>query len=166
MSSADQADVTTISGGLSGTVAAVPVSGNVTSSNSYTIVGGVLNDQGAPAHGQSMPRDGTMTSMSFYADLRVAMALVGTTVTVQAQLYSSPTPNGAFTAVPGALVTAAPPLTGVLGPGTTMSGITTGLSIPVTEQTRLLIVVSATASGVTLINSIALENVSLGISIV
>ena len=48
-----------------------------------------------------------------------------------------------FTAVAGASATLAPALTGAVAIGDTSNGITTGLAIPVTEQTRLLMVFSA-----------------------
>ena len=167
MSSADTASVSTVLGGLPGSVAAVPISGNVADSSGYTLSGGVLDDKGNPAHGQSMPRDGTITSLSFYADLSSLVVLIGTTVTVQAQVYQSTTPDGTFIPIPGATVISAPPLTGILATGTGMNGITTGLSIPVSAQTRLLIVVSATVvAGIDVATTINLENVSLGVGIV
>ncbi len=52
------------------------------------------------------------------------------------------------------MVTAAPPLTGVVSIGTISNGITTGLSIPIPAQARGVIVVSATATGVSLINTV------------
>lgn len=54
----------------------------------------------------------------------------------------------------GKIVTLSPPLTDVLAVGTVASGITTGLAIPVTAQTRLLTVDSASASGISLVNTI------------
>lgn len=75
---------------------------------------------------------------------------------MQAQLYSSATPDNIFSPIPGTAVTLAPALTGVLvPPGTTSNGILTGLNIPVTAQTRLLLVFSATATGLTLVNTVA-----------
>jgi BclB C-terminal domain-containing protein len=79
-------------------------------------------------------------------------------------LYSSTTPDNTFTPIPGALVTLAPPLTGVLGVGTISNGLTTGLTIPVTPQTRLLMVFSATATGASLINTV-IGYASAGITI-
>ena len=102
----------------------------------------------------SMPRDGTITSIAAFFSTTVALALVATTVTLTAQLYSSPTPDNTFAPIPGTLVTLAPALTGVLAIGTVSNGILTGLSIPVTAETRLLMVFSATAEGVTLINTV------------
>jgi BclB C-terminal domain-containing protein len=93
------------------------------------------------------------------------MALVGTAVTVTAQLYESSTPDDTFTAIPGATVTLSPAFTGVLAIGTITNGTTTGLSIPVTDQTRLMVVFSATAAGVSLIQTVtAYTDAGIGIS--
>jgi BclB C-terminal domain-containing protein len=95
----------------------------------------------------------------------VALTLVGTTITITAQLYSSPTPDNTFAPVAGTLVTLAPALTGVLAIGTTSNGILTGLAIPVTAETRLLMVYSITAAGVDLISTVA-GYASAGVTIV
>jgi len=79
---------------------------------------------------------------------------VGSTVTITAQLFQSTTPNDTFTPVVGAVVTLAPALTGIVAIGTTSNGTTTGLSIPVTNQTRLLLVFSITATGLSLLNTV------------
>jgi hypothetical protein len=54
--------------------------------------------------------------------------------------------------VAGASVTLAPALTGIVSLGTISSGITTGLAIPVTAQTRCMMVAFANAFGLSLIN--------------
>jgi BclB C-terminal domain-containing protein len=95
----------------------------------------------------SLPRAGTITAISAFLSTTSALSLVGTTVTLTAQLYESATPDNVFTPVPGAIVTLAPALTGVAAIGTISSGLTTGLTIPVSTQTRLLLVVSASATG-------------------
>jgi BclB C-terminal domain-containing protein len=69
-------------------------------------------------------------------------------------LYSSTTPNNTFSPVPGAVVTLAPALTGTISLGSTSHSITTELSIPITQETRLLLVFSATATGLNLINTV------------
>jgi BclB C-terminal domain-containing protein len=101
-----------------------------------------------------MPRDGTITSMSAYFSSTTALALIGTTITVTEQLYCSTTPDNVFTAVPGANVTLAPSLTGIIAIGTIANGITTGLSIPVTAQSRCVPVFSVSAAGITLVNTV------------
>ncbi|WP_334293931.1 hypothetical protein [Enterocloster lavalensis] len=55
----------------------------------------------------------------------------------------------------GVVVTLAPALTGVISIGSLSNGLTSGLSIPVTAGTRLLLVFSTTASGVSLVNTVA-----------
>ncbi len=48
-----------------------------------------------------------------------------------------------------------PPLTGIVGIGAVSAGLTTGLTVAVTPQTRLLLVFSTTATGLSLINTVA-----------
>ncbi|CZS07509.1 hypothetical protein CDFC105_72499 [Clostridioides difficile] len=112
----------------------------------------------------SMPRAGTITSISAFFSTTAALSIVGSTVTITATLYQSTAPNNSFTAVPGATVTLAPPLTGILSIGSISSGITTGLNIAVTAETRFLLVFTATASGLSLVNTVA-GYASAGISI-
>jgi BclB C-terminal domain-containing protein len=112
-----------------------------------------------------MPRDGTITALAAYYSLSAALSLIGSTVTVTAQLYSSTTPNNIFTAVPGATVTLAPSLTGLVTIGTVLSGLTTGLAIPVTAGTRLLLVFTpAVTAGLDIATAIA-GSASAGLSI-
>lgn len=113
------------------------------SSVSATAVGGTLDITSLGSNAFSMPRDGSITAISAYTSSTTALALVGTSVTITAQLYASATPDDLFTAIPGAVVTLAPALTGIVGIGTVSSGITTGLAIPVTAQTRLMLVFTA-----------------------
>jgi len=110
-------------------------------------VGGLIDTTGLANVAFSMPRDGTITSIAGYFSVGAAVALVGSEVTISAQLYSSPAPDDSFAPVPGAVVTLAPPLTGLISIGDNVSGITTGLSIPVTAGTRLLMVFSAAVTG-------------------
>lgn len=77
-----------------------------------------------------------------------------TLYSIRAQLYVSNTPNNVFTPIPGAIVNLSPALSGTISIGTISNGITTGLSIPVTAQSRLLMVYSAQASGLSLINTV------------
>ncbi|MDF2718343.1 MAG: BclB C-terminal protein [Paenibacillus sp.] len=148
--------MTTIAGGLVGTASLV---GFGSSATGIDIAGGTIDLTGTVLgpiinFAFSMPRDGTVTALSAYFSTTVALALVGSTVTITAQLFSSTTPDNTFTAIPGAVVTLAPPLTGAVGLGTISSGITTDLSIPVTAETRLLLVFSATAAGLSLLNTV------------
>ena len=148
--------LTTIAGGLVGTPGFV---GFGSSAPGLSIVGGVIDLTNAAGtltnFAFSMPRDGTITSISAYFSTTAALSLVGSTITITATLYQSTAPNNSFTAVPGATVTLAPPLTGILSVGSISSGIVTGLNIAATAQTRFLLVFTATASGLSLVNTVA-----------
>jgi BclB C-terminal domain-containing protein len=158
--------MTTIAGGLIGTSSIV---GFGSSATGIDLAGGTIDLTGTALgpiinFAFSMPRDGVVTALSAYFSATVALALVGSTITITAQLFSSTTPDNTFTAIPGAVVTLAPPLTGTVALGTISSGILTGLSIPVTAETRLLLVFSATAAGLSLLNTVT-GYVSGGLSI-
>ncbi|GAF09786.1 flagellar hook-length control protein FliK [Paenibacillus pini JCM 16418] len=148
--------LTTIVGGLAGTVG---LAGFGNSSTTVLVGGTTIDLTGAAGtllnFAFSAPRAGTINSVAAYFSTTAALSLVGTTVTVTAQLYSSTTPNNIFTAIPGTAVTLAPPLTGVISLGSVSNGIITGLNIPITAQTRILLVFTATATGLTLVNTVA-----------
>ncbi len=153
-SSGQPVTVTTMVGGLSGNRALIGF-GNW---GSATSTGGIIDLTGGGGininFAFSVPRNGTITSISAYFSNTTALALIGTTVTLNGQLYASATPDNAFSPLPGATVTLAPALTGIIANGTVSNGNVAALSIPVTSGTRLLFVGSATASGLSLINSV------------
>ncbi|WP_275445962.1 exosporium glycoprotein BclB-related protein [Paenibacillus sp. ACRSA] len=139
--------LTTVLGGLLNTSSLV---GFGNSAIGISINGGIIDLTGAAGtllnFAFSASRAGTITSLAAYFSTTAGLSLVGSTVTITAQLFRSTAPNNSFTAVPGALVTLAPPLTGVLTLGTISSGLTTGLSIPVAAGDRLLMVFSASVT--------------------
>jgi len=113
-----------------------------------------------------MPRNGIITSLAGYLSISAALNLLTSTVTVTAQLFQSTTPNNIFVAVPGAVVTLSPSLSGLVSIGSISSGVTTGLNIPVTAGTRLLLIFSAgVTAGLDLAATIAgYASAGLGIS--
>ncbi|MCG7384517.1 exosporium glycoprotein BclB-related protein [Paenibacillus sp. ACRRY] len=139
--------LTTVLGGLLNTSSLV---GFGNSATGVSVNGGIIDLTGAAGtllnFAFSASRAGTITSLAAYFSTTAGLSLVGSTVTITAQLFRSTTPNNSFTAVPGALVTLTPPLTGVLALGTISSGLTTGLSIPVAAGDRLLMVFSASVT--------------------
>lgn len=147
--------LTTIVGGLAGIPAFI---GFGSSAPGLTILGSSIdltNPSGTLSNfAFSMPRAGTITSLSAYFSTTAALSLLGSSITIRAQLYVSNTPNNVFTPIPGAVVNLSPALSGTISIGTISSGITTGLSIPVTAQSRLLMVYSAQASGLSLVNTV------------
>lgn len=100
----------------------------------------------------SMPRDSVITDIAAYFSTVLALSLFGSNVTMTAQLYRSTAPNNAFSPIAGTEVTLSPAFTGIVGVGTIASAALSGLSIPVTAETRLLMVFSATATGHSLVN--------------
>ncbi len=153
--------MTTIAGGLVGTTSVI---GFGASAAGVTLTGGTINATSISNFAFITPRNGTITSISVFFSNTVALSLIGTTISVTAQLYSAPAGSNTFSPVPGAAVTLSPALTGLVAIGFTMSGSTTGLNIPVTAGNRYLMVYSATASGLTLINTVT-GHASAGISI-
>jgi BclB C-terminal domain-containing protein len=104
----------------------------------------------------SVPRTGTITSIAAYFSTTASLTLLGSTVSITAQLYRSTTPDNIFTPIPGASVTLSPALTDIVSIGSVSSASISGLSIPVTTGTRLLMVFSAdVTAGLDLATTIA-----------
>lgn len=144
--------MTTIIGGLAGIPVLLPLSGS-DSQQASSVLGASIDTTNTGDVVQLFPRDGTITSISARFSTTVALNLVGTTGTITAQLYTSSDGENTLTPVPGAVCSMDPPLTGVLAIGTLSSCSATGLSIPVTSDTSGVLVVSATATGVGLVNT-------------
>lgn len=154
--------VTTVLGGSLNTSSAVAFGSGV---GNITISAGTISIDTLSNVAFSASRDGTITSLTAFFSTTAALVLVGSTVTITAQLYESATPDNSFVAVPGAVVTLAPALTGILAIGRISSGTTTGLSIPVTAGTRLLMVFSANVSAGLDIDATIAGYASAGLSI-
>jgi BclB C-terminal domain-containing protein len=146
-SSGSDFSMTTIIGGLAANGGLIGFGNGATAS----VIGSTIDLTGAAGTvlnmAFSMSQDGIITNMSAYFSTTTALTLVGTTITITAQLWSSITPNNTFIPVPGAIVTLAPALTGVVALGAVSNGTVSGLNISVPNQTRLLLVFSATATG-------------------
>ena len=144
--------LTSIVGGLAGIPGFV---GFGSSAPGLVALGGLIDLSGVTNMAFSVPRDGVITDITAFFSTSIALALVGTEVTVNAELYQSTTPDNEFTPVPGTQINLAPALTGVLPIGTISTGSLTGLSIPVTAGTRLLMVFYITVTGLDLITTVA-----------
>lgn len=157
--------MTTIAGGLAGIPAYIGFGSSV---QGLTILGSTINITNAGGtlsnFAFQVPRNGIITSFSAFFSTTLAISLVGSTVTIRAQIYQSATPDNVFSPIAGTLVNLTPSLAGVISVGTLANGSLTGLNIPVTAQTRLMLVFSATASGLSLINTVA-GYASAGLSI-
>jgi BclB C-terminal domain-containing protein len=119
-------------------------------SASVPLVGGMIDLSGGGGSevnfAFSVPRNGTITSLTGFFSSSTAILLFGTTVTVTASLYCTSPFNNHFVAVPGSSVAVAV-LAGSLPSGTISSGISSALSIPVTAATRCLAVYSTDSTG-------------------
>ena len=130
------------------------------------LVGGVIDTTGLVNVAFSMPREGTITEIAAFFSVGASVSLVGSEVTIFAQLYESSAPDNIFSPIPGAIVTLGPPLTGLVNVGTVVSGITTGLNIVVPAESRLLMVFSAAVTGGIDIATIISGFASAGVNIV
>jgi len=100
---------------------------------------------GNPNMAFSIPRDGTITSIAAFFSTTIALSSFSP-ITVSAQLYQSTTPSNQFTPIPGAIVSL-PPYDGLVSGGQYVSDIASGLNIPVTAGSRLLLVFTSSSSG-------------------
>lgn len=142
LSNASSASMATTLGGLNNTSAVLPLAGMVATADTTTISGGVpanyLGDM------QILPVDVTLGSLSVNFVTSNSMTLVGTTLTMSAQLYKVPNGTTTATAVPGFSCTLAPAFTGVLAPGTLTSCLATGLTGVFTAGDSGFVVVTPT----------------------
>jgi BclB C-terminal domain-containing protein len=142
--------LTSVAGGLAGIPAFI---GFGTSGAGATALTGTIDLTGLSDFAFSVPRAGTISSISAYFSTAVALSLVGTIVTVQARLYASTPPTNVYTPI-GPTVVLTPPLTGPLAAGVVSTGIATGLAIPVAPQTQLMMVFFIQTTGEVLIQTV------------
>ncbi|MDE6873406.1 MAG: hypothetical protein K2P87_02995 [Lachnospiraceae bacterium] len=157
--------LTTVAGGLAGLPAFVGFGSSV---QGLTLLGSTIDITNASGtlsnFAFQVPRAGIITSFSAFFSTTVSLSLVGSTVTVNAQIYQSSTPNNVFSPIAGTLISLTPSLSGIVSIGTLLNGALTGLNIPVTAGARLMLVFSAAASGLSLANTVA-GYASAGLSI-
>ena len=110
-------------------------------------MGGTIDITGILNMAFSMPRDGVITSISGYWSSTTNLVLGGSSIEISAQLFSSSAPNDVFTPIVGAIVNLMPVLTGSITIGDTFHNVASGLTIPVTAVTRILMVFSAAVTG-------------------
>lgn len=159
-SSGSPITVTTIVGGLKGTVAML---GFGSSYSGASIVGGKIDltrsngsDPTKDPYNQAfiVPRNGTITSIYAFFSPTLAFSLIGTTINVQAEIYKADSNSNSFTPIIGSAVSLAPSLTGIISIGSTSDGSVKGINTAVQAGDRLMLVFSSTASGLSLINTV------------
>jgi BclB C-terminal domain-containing protein len=125
-----------------------------------TVLGGTIDTTALTNFAFSLPRDGTITALAAYLSATAAVTLLAP-LTYTVEIYSSTTPDNVFSPT-GTSVDIVIPAT--INIGDTYNGISTGLALAVTQETRLLLVASATGGGFLATGSV-IGYVSAGLSI-
>lgn len=159
--------LTTVLGGPLGTSSLVGFGSSATGIN---IVDNAINLVGDPGTlvntAFSVPRDGTITSITALFSTVAAVDLLASTVSITAQLFrSDATSNNVFTPIPGAIVELSPSYTGLVDIGSIVRGTTTGLEAPVNQGDLLILVFSANETGGIPIASVITGFASAGVAI-
>jgi BclB C-terminal domain-containing protein len=150
-------------GGLAGLPAFV---GFGTAAPGISVLGNTidLSAAGLLDYAFSVPQNGIINAISASFTVTAAVSISLGAATVQVQLYSAPATSEIFTLVPGATLTLAPSIT-IAAIGEVLSGIITGINVPITAGTQLLLVVSASNSSPLAIASVITGSLSAGVSI-
>ncbi|MDO4283399.1 MAG: exosporium glycoprotein BclB-related protein, partial [Clostridia bacterium] len=151
LASGDPITLTTNNEGVDG-VASFISFGNGTASN--IALAPSLNLTSLDNHSFSMPRDGVITGFAAYFSTSTPLDLTGTTATITARIYRSSTTDNVFTEIPGTVITLSPSISGIVPEGTAVRGIISNLNIPVSAETRLLVVFASRSVGDRFQNSI------------
>lgn len=93
-----------------------------------------------------MPRDGTLTSIAAAVNLFPVPVFLDGTVIVFAQIWTADPGSNTFFPLSDALVTLDPSLSGLVF-ASNLNGLSDGLSIPLSAQTKVMMVFYASASG-------------------
>lgn len=150
----------TLAGGLVGTTSLV---GFGTAIPGVSLVGNNIDLSAATGtEGFSVPRAGSITSISASLSATVALTLVGT-ATVRAQIYRAVAGSNVFSPTT-AFVDLTPALS-TIAVGTITSGTANVAPVPVAAGDRLLMVYSVTTTGIAIATTIT-GNASAGINIV
>lgn len=150
----------TSEGGLVGQVGVMGPNGSATT----LIVANTIDISALLNVAPSMPRNGAITSMSAYLVTVSDLALPTTTVSIQAQIWTS-TGGSAFVPLPGTLMPFSNTLTGALLPaGTYRSQSMAVPLVPVSIEDRYIMVISITATGDVLVATVV-ANAGGGIAV-
>lgn len=142
LTSSGPVSLTTIAGGLVGTVGRLPLSGYAP--------GGLSDDQAA----QVVPIAATFTKLRMRGTTTLALSLIGSTLTIKATLYRG-TGDGSYTAT-ALSCDASPGLTGILALNTRIAASCTGTAAFAAGDVGF-VQISATASGLSLLNTVSLN---------
>jgi len=142
--------LTTILGGLVGTTSII---GFGASEPGVEVIGQNISTALLPLeYAFTAPQAGTITAMSATFKNTLALTLILTTVTINATVYIAPAGSNTFTATTANL-TLAPAYAGSVAIGG-ISFASANTNVPVNQGDRVLMVFSASATGLNLVNTI------------
>jgi len=135
-----------------------------TAAPGISIIGSQINlaSAGLLDYAFSLPRDGTITSISATFTVTAGVFLTLGSVSVQAQIYTAPANSNLFTAT-ATSVSLSPSIT-LLSIGQVLSGVAT-TSVPITAGTQILLVISANDSSILSAVSTVTGSISAGLAI-
>jgi hypothetical protein len=166
LSSGSVATATTIAGGLVGTGPVFPISGTALVAVPNATLTLASLDLGSSSTllsvAQTFPKTITLTKINGTFDTTAALSLIGSSVTLTATVYTGVSGSNVLTPPVGTLTCSPPAYTGILAIGDVRTCTGSG-SVTVNAGGRAVIVVSATASGVSLINTLVF-GASFGLS--
>ena len=154
--------MTTIAGGLAGIPGFIAFG---SSAQGAVPLGASIDLSVLPHMAVILPRNGTINSLAAFFSTTVPLALAGSTVVVNAQVYESEGGGNLFTPVSGAGITLSPAFADSVGAGGVCNGVAEGLAIPVRAGSRLLMVFYITAAGASLVHTV-IGHASAGISLI
>lgn len=153
--SGTHATITTLSDGSSGLPAFIGFGhngqGNSNLSSNIDLSGGINDDI---CYAFSVPNDCTIKSFSAFISVAEQLTLYNgsminplfATVNIYAQIYQNTTSDNIFSPIENTKITLSPSFTGSMNFGAISKGKLSNLNIPIMAETRLLIVISATAT--------------------
>ncbi|MGE7946088.1 exosporium glycoprotein BclB-related protein [Lysinibacillus sp. NPDC093688] len=153
------AEVSTVASGL---INLVSIVGFGTAVPTVLTGGGNIDLSLVTTEAFNVPRAGTITAISASFSILAAVSVAGT-VTIRAQVYRAAAGSNIFSPTT-ALVDLVPSFT-TFAIGTLTSGTTNVTPVPVVAGDRLLMVFSATASGIAPLINVIVGNASAGITI-
>lgn len=113
----------------------------------------------------SLPRNGTITSITAYFTNTIPLTLGSTVIQISAQLYYSATPNNVFLPLAGTRVNLSPTLTGNLAADGIFTGTERNLDVRVSRGTRLILVFFLSTTGLPSVNTTLTGYANAGVNI-
>ena len=118
------------------------------SGTNLQVLGGGQLDLKNQTYAFVTPVDGSISTIAASLTVGIVDPIpVSNILAIAVRLYQAPVSSNVFTPIPGAVVYLSPNLSGNVPDDTIFSGITSGMNIPVTAQTKLLLVYTVAITG-------------------